>query len=175
MADILTIRDLHTHFYLDEGTVYAVNGVSLRIPKGKTIGIVGESGCGKSVTAYSILRLVSSPGRIVSGEIILHGRNGSPFQPLHPGRLESPPSFHRRYDDDVRLLSNHLLQTNPGIRDRLILCHVAATGQLDEVMEKGVLVNGHNWSKIYLQKDQRLSLGFCVIYDVLNPLRQLRG
>ncbi len=75
MTDILTISDLHTHFFLDEGTVYAVNGISLQIPRGKTIAIVGESGCGKSVTAYSILRLVSSPGRIVSGKIVLHNRD----------------------------------------------------------------------------------------------------
>jgi len=75
MMDILTISDLHTHFLLDEGTVHAVNGVSLQIPRGKTIAIVGESGCGKSVTAYSILRLVSSPGEIVSGKIVLHSRN----------------------------------------------------------------------------------------------------
>lgn len=75
-SPLLTLKDLYTHFFLDEGTVHAVNGVSLQIPKGKTVAMVGESGCGKSVTAFSILRLVSSPGRIVSGEIVLHGMNG---------------------------------------------------------------------------------------------------
>ena len=69
---LLTIKDLHSHFFLDEGVVYAVNGVNLHIPAGKTLAIVGESGCGKSVTAFSILRIVSEPGRIVSGQVILH-------------------------------------------------------------------------------------------------------
>ena len=69
---VLTIDNLKTHFFLDEGTVRAVDGVTLAIPRGKTVGIVGESGCGKSVTAFSALRLVASPGRIVDGEIVLH-------------------------------------------------------------------------------------------------------
>ena len=69
---VLTINNLKTHFFLDEGTVHAVDGVTMDIPRGKTVGIVGESGCGKSVTAFSALRLVSSPGRIVEGEIVLH-------------------------------------------------------------------------------------------------------
>jgi len=56
--------------------VRAVDGVSLQIPRGKTVAIVGESGCGKSVTAFSILRLVSPPGQIVSGEIVLHRSDG---------------------------------------------------------------------------------------------------
>ena len=72
MDYVLTINNLKTHFFLDEGTVHAVDGVTMDIPRGKTVGIVGESGCGKSVTAFSTLRLVSSPGRIVAGEIVLH-------------------------------------------------------------------------------------------------------
>ena len=72
MDHVLTINNLKTHFFLDEGTVRAVDGVTMDIPRGKTVGIVGESGCGKSVTAFSALRLVSSPGRIVAGEIVLH-------------------------------------------------------------------------------------------------------
>lgn len=76
MEALLTINDLHTHFFLDEGTVCAVNGVNLQIPRGKTVALVGESGCGKSVTAFSILRLVSWPGKIISGEIVLHNKDG---------------------------------------------------------------------------------------------------
>lgn len=72
MDNVLTINNLKTHFFLDEGTVRAVDGVTMDIPRGKTVGIVGESGCGKSVTAFSALRLVSSPGQIVAGEIVLH-------------------------------------------------------------------------------------------------------
>jgi peptide/nickel transport system ATP-binding protein len=68
---ILTVRDLRTYFFPEEGTVKAVDGASFEIHAGKTLGIVGESGCGKSVTARSILRIVERPGRIVSGEIRL--------------------------------------------------------------------------------------------------------
>lgn len=76
MDSVLSIRGLKTHFFLDEGTVHAVDGVDLEIPRGKTIGIVGESGCGKSVTAFSSLRLVSQPGRIVEGDIVFHHKEG---------------------------------------------------------------------------------------------------
>jgi peptide/nickel transport system ATP-binding protein len=65
----LSVRDLKTYFAQDEGTVKAVDGVSFDLYPGRTLGIVGESGCGKSVTARSILRLVDRPGRIVDGEI----------------------------------------------------------------------------------------------------------
>jgi peptide/nickel transport system ATP-binding protein len=73
---LLSVRGLRTHFFLDEGTVRAVDGVDLDIRRGKTLGVVGESGCGKSVTAFSILRLVSRPGRIVAGEITYHREAG---------------------------------------------------------------------------------------------------
>ena len=69
-ANILEIEDLHTYFFTDQGVVKAVNGVSFNIPKGSTVGIVGESGCGKSVTSMSIMRLLQGPtGQIYSGSI----------------------------------------------------------------------------------------------------------
>lgn len=68
--NILEIDDLHTYFYTDIGTVKAIDGVSFNIPKGKTIGVVGESGCGKSVTSLSIMRILQEPqGQIASGQI----------------------------------------------------------------------------------------------------------
>ncbi len=75
---ILSIRNLKTYFHQEEGTVRAVDGASFDVYTGKTLGIVGESGCGKSVTAQSILRIVDRPGRIEAGEIILrrHLDNG---------------------------------------------------------------------------------------------------
>ena len=73
---ILSVRDLHTHFFPDEGVVRAVDGTSFDLFPGRTLGIVGESGCGKSVTARSILRIVERPGRIVSGEILLRRADG---------------------------------------------------------------------------------------------------
>jgi oligopeptide/dipeptide ABC transporter ATP-binding protein len=71
---LLEVRDLRTYFPLHEGTVRAVDGVSFTLRRGRTLGIVGESGCGKSVTAQSILRIVPPPGKIVSGEILYHRR-----------------------------------------------------------------------------------------------------
>jgi oligopeptide/dipeptide ABC transporter ATP-binding protein len=75
-APLLSVRDLRTSFFADEGTVVAVDGVSFEVREGQTLGIVGETGCGKSVTARSILRIVEPPGRIVQGEILLH-RDGT--------------------------------------------------------------------------------------------------
>ncbi len=70
---LLEIKNLKTYFHLQEGIVRAVDGVSFDIQRGQTLGIIGESGCGKSVTAHSILRLVPAPpGNIVQGEILLH-------------------------------------------------------------------------------------------------------
>ena len=70
---ILSVDDLKVHFFMDEGTVKAVEGASFEVLPGRTLGIVGESGCGKSVATRSILRLVDSPGAIVDGEIIYRG------------------------------------------------------------------------------------------------------
>src|SRR5688572_6897574 len=66
----LSVRDLHTYFYTDEGVIRAIDGASFDVVSGQTVGIVGESGCGKSVTARSILGIVERPGRIVSGQIL---------------------------------------------------------------------------------------------------------
>ncbi len=69
-ANIVEFEDLHTYFYTDAGVVKAVNGVSFSIPAGSTVGVVGESGCGKSVTSLSLMQLVQGPtGQIVSGSI----------------------------------------------------------------------------------------------------------
>lgn len=72
---LLEIKDLHTVFHTDDGAVRAVDGVDLWVDEGEVLGLVGESGCGKSVTAHSVMRLVSPPGRIESGEILFRGRN----------------------------------------------------------------------------------------------------
>lgn len=73
---LLEVKNLQTHFFTEEGTVKAVNDVTFTVRKGITLGIVGESGCGKTVTAYSILKLITNPGRIVGGEIIF-SQNGT--------------------------------------------------------------------------------------------------
>ena len=73
---LLRVRDLRTYFYTENGVARAVDGVSFEISPGETVGLVGESGCGKSVTALSVLRLVRPPGRIEQGsELIFDGKN----------------------------------------------------------------------------------------------------
>ena len=75
-APLLSVRDLRTYFHTEDGVVPAVDGVSFDLPAGATLGIVGESGCGKSVTALSVLRLVASPpGRIEIGRILFEGQD----------------------------------------------------------------------------------------------------
>lgn len=71
--ELLRVEGLKTHFFTDDGVVRAVDGVSFSVKRGETLGIVGESGCGKSVTSMSIMRLISEPGRIVEGEVRLRG------------------------------------------------------------------------------------------------------
>jgi peptide/nickel transport system ATP-binding protein/oligopeptide transport system ATP-binding protein len=73
---ILEIKNLHTAFFLEKGVVRAVRGVDLTLGRRSTLGLVGESGCGKSVTARSVMRLIKSPpGQITDGEILLHRNN----------------------------------------------------------------------------------------------------
>jgi oligopeptide/dipeptide ABC transporter ATP-binding protein len=80
METLLEIRDLRTVFHTDEGTVRAVDGVSFTVGCGEAVGLVGESGCGKSVTALSIMRLIPDPpGKITGGSILLEGRDILPI------------------------------------------------------------------------------------------------
>jgi peptide/nickel transport system ATP-binding protein len=74
---LLSVRNLKTYFTQDEGTVKAVDGVSFEMAPGATLGIVGESGCGKSITARSIMRIVDRPGRIVEGEVYFRRPSGA--------------------------------------------------------------------------------------------------
>ncbi len=73
--NLLEIRGLRTHFFTQDGVVRAVDGVSFEIGYGQTLGVVGESGCGKSITALSAMRLIERPGKTIAGEIRLDGRN----------------------------------------------------------------------------------------------------
>jgi oligopeptide/dipeptide ABC transporter ATP-binding protein len=84
---VLEITNLKTQFRTEQGIVRAVDGVSLSVPRGKSLGVVGESGCGKSVTALSVMQLLPRPkGRIVDGEILYHRQHGAPVDitALHP-------------------------------------------------------------------------------------------
>jgi len=75
VAHLLEVKNLHTYFQTREGLVCAVDGVSFHLDGGELLGLVGESGCGKSITALSIMRLVAPPGKIVAGEILFEGRD----------------------------------------------------------------------------------------------------
>ncbi|RIK38794.1 MAG: dipeptide/oligopeptide/nickel ABC transporter ATP-binding protein [Chloroflexi bacterium] len=72
---LLEVKNLKTYFHLDEGIVRAVDGVSFEIGRGRTLGVVGESGCGKSITGRSILRIVDRPGRIMEGQLLFRRRS----------------------------------------------------------------------------------------------------
>jgi oligopeptide/dipeptide ABC transporter ATP-binding protein len=72
---ILEVKDLKTYFYTEDGVVKAVDGVDFSVKKGEVLGLVGESGCGKSVSSFSILRLVTPPGKIVGGKITFEGKD----------------------------------------------------------------------------------------------------
>ena len=69
-STLLQVEDLHTQFFTSRGVVRAVDGVTFHVDAGETLGVVGESGCGKTMTALSILRLLPDPGKITSGRIL---------------------------------------------------------------------------------------------------------
>ena len=84
---LLSIEGLKTHFKTDDGMIHAVDGVDLAIQRGETLGVVGESGCGKTVTAMTVMKLVAMPpGRIVAGRILWQGRD---LVPLGPDEMRS--------------------------------------------------------------------------------------
>lgn len=86
--NLIELRNLHTQFFTDDGLVRAVDGVSYALEKGETLGVVGESGCGKSVTALSILRLIPDPpGKIVEGEILFEDVNLLDLSPAEMRRI----------------------------------------------------------------------------------------
>ena len=137
---VLAVRDLVTHFPTRAGLVKAVDGVSFAVEHGKTLCVVGESGSGKSVTARSILQIVDSPGRIVSGEMVLNRADGSSVDlaKLHPrsrairrvrGReiamifqepMSSLSPIHTVGDQIVEVLRLHLGMSKAAARARTI-------------------------------------------------------
>src|SRR4051812_22761282 len=89
-APLLEIRGLKTHFATDDGIVQAVDGVDITIRRGETLGVVGESGCGKTVTAMSVLKLIAMPpGRIVAGQILYQGRDLVPLDSAEMDRIRA--------------------------------------------------------------------------------------
>ena len=102
-ADLLSIEDLHVHFHTTLGTVRAVNGVSLQVPTNHVMGLVGESGCGKSVTARAVLRIIPPPGKIESGRVLYHppGRGGRRSGAAAAGRARAARDPRASRGDDL--------------------------------------------------------------------------
>jgi oligopeptide/dipeptide ABC transporter ATP-binding protein len=84
---LLEVRDLKTHFDTRDGVVKAVDGVSFKVNRGEVLGLVGESGCGKSVTSLSVMGLIPHPGRVVAGEILFNGKNVATMKADHVRKL----------------------------------------------------------------------------------------
>ena len=103
---VLDIRNLKSHFFTAKGEVPAVDGVTIQVPPGKIIGIVGESGCGKSMTAMSVMGLLRYPGRVVEGSITLDGRDITHLSPRELAKVrgneismifQEPMTFGRQF------------------------------------------------------------------------------
>jgi oligopeptide/dipeptide ABC transporter ATP-binding protein len=102
---LLDVRGLKTYFYTGDGVVPAVDGVDLRMAEGQTLGLVGESGCGKSVTALSVMRLISTPGKIISGEIQFQGQDLL--------KLKEDDMYHIRGDKISMIFQEPMTSLNP--------------------------------------------------------------
>jgi ABC-type dipeptide/oligopeptide/nickel transport system ATPase component len=89
---ILSVQDLKVYFYSDERVARAVDGVTYEVEKGETVCLVGESGCGKTVSALTIMRILPMPpGRIMGGRILFNVRNLLDLDDRHGPRVQSPP------------------------------------------------------------------------------------
>src|SRR6266853_3840957 len=105
MTHLLDVNHLQTHFPTRAGLVRAVNDVSFYLDRGELLGLVGESGCGKSITALSVMRLISPPGKIVRGEILFDGENLLNFSEERMREL--------RGDDIARIFQDPMTSLNP--------------------------------------------------------------
>jgi peptide/nickel transport system ATP-binding protein len=108
VSHLLEVRNLQTHFPTRAGLVRAVNGVSFHLDRGELLGLVGESGCGKSITALSVMRLISPPGKIAGGEIVFDGKNLL--------QLSEAEMRQMRGDDIAMIFQDPMTSLNPVFR-----------------------------------------------------------
>ena len=122
--NILEIEDLHTYFFTDQGVVKAVNGVSFNVPRNATVGVVGESGCGKSVTSMSIMQLLQGPqGQIYSGHIRFNSRDfcrDAKGNPIASGKKDEAGNPLYEMEDKVFDIANMPIHEIHRIRGRQI-------------------------------------------------------
>ncbi len=90
---LLEVRNLKTYFFTEDGVVKAVDGVDFHVFPGEVMGLVGESGCGKSVTSLSIMRLIAPPGKVVEGEILFDGKDLLKFTEEQMVHIRGQPHF----------------------------------------------------------------------------------
>jgi oligopeptide/dipeptide ABC transporter ATP-binding protein len=157
---LLEVQGLKTYFFTYRGLVKAVDGISFSLGKGKVLGLVGESGCGKSVTTLSILRLVSSPGRIVQGKILFKGEDL-----LDKSEREMEEI---RGKDIAMIFQEPMISLNPvftiGVQtSELIQFHekVSKALALERVVEMFRLVGLPNPEEVLSQYPHQLSGGMC--------------
>jgi peptide/nickel transport system ATP-binding protein/oligopeptide transport system ATP-binding protein len=112
-SSILEVKDVEVKFFMEQATVHAVNGVSFSLKKKQTFGIVGESGCGKSITAMAIMRLIQSPpGKITGGQINIRQRNGELCDIVQLG-ARSPAMRHIRGSEIAMIFQEPMTSLNP--------------------------------------------------------------
>ena len=136
-ANVVEFDNLHTYFFTDIGTVKAVDGITFDVPQGKTVGVVGESGCGKSVTSLSLMQLVQRPqGQVVEGEIRFAGRDGV----YNIAKTPTTVMQHIRGSQISMIFQEPMTSLNPVFRigmqlEEVLRLHYADWGMNKEEME----------------------------------------
>jgi len=174
---LLSVRDLKTYFYTEEGTVKAVDGVSFDIKQDEILGLVGETGCGKSVSALSILKLIRHPGKILSGKIVFEGRDLVSFTEEQIRRI--------RGNDITMIFQDPLNSLNPVLKVGYQIAEVYLLHQKDILQQKLDYANIHNSenrmklekvknSLTYEKKPLELDKDFAVIKKNAPVIAQLK-